>query len=67
MGEMAKVLVLKRRPDGGHVGFWTEFEGEKVSSYEDTRGDNNIVYTWKGNSRKSALKVREGAGAHAVP
>jgi hypothetical protein len=45
MGEMAKVLVLKRRPDGGHVGFWTEFEGEKVSSYEDTRGDNNIVYT----------------------
>ena len=29
MGEMAKVLVLKRRPDGGHVGFWTEFEGEK--------------------------------------
>ena len=38
MAEMAKVLVLKRRPDGGHVGFWTEFEGEKVSSYEDTRG-----------------------------
>jgi hypothetical protein len=38
-------VVLKRRPDGGHVGFWTEFEGEKVSSYEDTRGDNNIVYT----------------------
>ena len=45
MGEMVKVLVLKRRPDGGHVGFWTEFEGEKVSSYEDTRGDDNIVYT----------------------
>jgi hypothetical protein len=45
MGGMAKVLVLKRRPDGGHVGFWAEFEGEKVSSYEDTRGDNNIVYT----------------------
>ena len=42
---MVKVLVLKMRPDGGHVGFWTEFEGEKVSSYEDTRGDNNIVYT----------------------
>jgi hypothetical protein len=45
MGEMAKVLVLQRRPDGGHVGFWAEFEGEKVSSYEDTRGENNIVYT----------------------
>jgi hypothetical protein len=45
LGEMVKVLVFKELPEGGYVGFWAEFEGEKVSSYEDTRGDNNIVHT----------------------
>jgi hypothetical protein len=45
MSEMVKVLVLTLRPDGEYVGFWAEFEGEKVSSYEDTRGDYNIVHT----------------------
>jgi hypothetical protein len=45
MAEMVKVLVLKEFPEGRYVGFWAEFEGEKVSSYEDTRGDNNIVHT----------------------
>ena len=41
---MVRVLVGKRQgPD--FPGFWAEFEGEKVSSYEDKRGDQNIVYT----------------------
>jgi hypothetical protein len=41
---VAKVLVGER-VDGEFRGFWAEFEGEEVSSYKDTRGDNNIVYT----------------------
>ena len=39
---MVKVLVGKRQgpsfPD-----FWVEFEGEEVSSYEDTRGEQSII------------------------
>jgi hypothetical protein len=46
MAEMVKVLVLKEFPEGSrYIGFWAEFEGEKVSSYEDTRDDTNIVHT----------------------
>jgi hypothetical protein len=41
---MVKVLVAQRAGES-FPGFWAEFEGEKVSSYEDTRGDKNIVYT----------------------
>ncbi len=41
---MVKVLVGKRAGDT-FSGFWAEFEGEKISSYEDTRPDKNIVYT----------------------
>ena len=40
---MVKVLVGERI-DFDFVAFWAEFEGEEVSSYKDTRG-NNIVYT----------------------
>jgi hypothetical protein len=41
---MAKVL-LEQRAEGRFRHCWAEFEGEKVSSYEDTRGEKNIVYT----------------------
>lgn len=41
---MVKVLVGKRTGDR-FPGFWAEFEGEKVSSYEDTRAEKKIVYT----------------------
>ncbi len=43
-GGMVKVLVGKRA-GGTFFGFWAEFEGEKISSYEDTRPDKNIAYT----------------------
>jgi hypothetical protein len=41
---VVKVLVGKKKGDK-FPGFWAEFEGEEVSSYEDTRGDKSIVYT----------------------
>ena len=41
---MVKVLVGKRQGPS-FPGFWAEFEGEKVSSYEDNRAEKNIVYT----------------------
>lgn len=41
---MVKVLVGKRMEDK-FSGFWAEFEGEQISSYEDTRGEKNVVYT----------------------
>ena len=41
---MVKVLVGQKRGDS-FPGFWAEFEGEKVSSYKDTRADKNIEYT----------------------
>ena len=41
---MVKVLVGQRQGDR-FPGFWANFEGEKVSSYEDTRGEKHIVYT----------------------
>jgi len=41
---MVKVLVGKRQGPS-FPGFWAEFEGEKVSSYEDKRGGQSIVYT----------------------
>jgi hypothetical protein len=41
---MVRVLVGQRR-GSDFPGFWAEFEGEEVSSYEDTRGDKNIVFT----------------------
>lgn len=41
---MVKVLVGKREGDR-FPGFWAEFEGEKVGSYEDTRGEKSIVHT----------------------
>jgi hypothetical protein len=41
---MVRVLV-GQRVDGAFRGFWAEFEGEEVSSYKDTRGDNYIVFT----------------------
>jgi hypothetical protein len=44
MSETVSVLVGQRR-GSEFPGFWAEFEGEKISSYEDTRGDKNIVYT----------------------
>lgn len=44
-GVMVKVLVGKKRGDK-FPGFWAEFEGKEVSSYEDTRLDRKcIVYT----------------------
>ena len=41
---MVKVLVGKRQGPS-FPGFWAEFDGEKVSSYEDTKGEQSIVYT----------------------
>ena len=41
---MVKVLVGKKQGDK-FPGFWAEFEGNKVSSYKDTRTDKHIVYT----------------------
>ena len=41
---VVKVLVGKKMGDR-FSGYWAEFEGQRVSSYEDTRGDKNIVYT----------------------
>ena len=41
---MVKVLVGKKEGPK-YLGFWAEFEGEKVSSYEDTRNEKSIVYT----------------------
>ncbi len=41
---MVKVLVGKKQGDR-FPGFWAEFEGEKVSSYEDTRQEKKITYT----------------------
>jgi hypothetical protein len=41
---MVKVLVGQRKGER-FPGFWAEFEGEKVSSFEDTRGERNIVFT----------------------
>jgi hypothetical protein len=40
---MAKVLV-RQRAEGRFRHCWAEFEGERLSSYEDTRGEKNIVY-----------------------
>jgi hypothetical protein len=42
--QMVKVLVGQRDGDR-FLGFWAEFMGEKVSSYEDPRADKRIVYT----------------------
>lgn len=44
MSETVRVLVGQHR-EGRYRGFWAEFEGERVSSFEDTRADKNIVYT----------------------
>ncbi len=44
MVAMVKVLVGHHEVEK-FSGFWAEFEGEKVDSYEDKRGDKNIVYT----------------------
>lgn len=41
---MVKVLVGKKQGDR-FPGFWAEFEGEEVGSYEDARGEKSIVYT----------------------
>ena len=41
---MVKVLVGKKQGDK-FPGFWAEFEGKELSSYKDTRGEKNIVYT----------------------
>ena len=41
---MVKVLVGKRQGPS-FPGFWAEFEGEEVASYEDARGEKSIVYT----------------------
>jgi hypothetical protein len=41
---VVKVLVGKKKGNR-FPGFWAEFEGEEVSSYEDTRGEKHIVYT----------------------
>jgi hypothetical protein len=38
-----RVLVAQKRGDG-FPGFWAEFEGEQVASYEDPRIDKNAVY-----------------------
>jgi hypothetical protein len=40
---VVKVLVGKKKGDRC-PGFWAEFEGEEISSYEDTRGEKQIVY-----------------------
>ena len=41
---MVKVLVGKREGPK-FPGFWAEFEGEEVASYEEPRPDKNITYT----------------------
>jgi hypothetical protein len=41
---VVKVLVGKKKGDK-FPGFWAEFEGERVSSYEDPRLDKHIFYT----------------------
>jgi hypothetical protein len=41
---MVKVLVGKKK-GREFPGFWAEFRGYEVSSYKDTRGEKNIVYT----------------------
>jgi hypothetical protein len=41
---VVKVLVGKKNGDG-FPGFWAEFEGTEVDSYERTRRDKKIVYT----------------------
>jgi hypothetical protein len=41
---VVKVLVGKKKGER-FPGFWAEFEGEVVSSYEDIRGEKHIVYT----------------------
>ena len=41
---MVKVLVGKKKGQE-FPGFWAEFEGKEVSSYEDPRIDKNICYT----------------------
>jgi hypothetical protein len=40
---VVKVLVGNKAGQT-YQGFWAEFDGEEVSSYEDTRGEKNIVY-----------------------
>jgi hypothetical protein len=46
LSEMIRVLVLKRHPEAEeYVGFWAVFDGERVSSYQDTRDGNKIFYT----------------------
>jgi hypothetical protein len=42
--DVVKVLVGKKKGDR-FPGFWAEFEGTEVDSYERTRGDKKIVYT----------------------
>ena len=42
---MVKVLVGKRMGNRRFSGYWAVFEGQRVSSYEDPRGDKNLVYT----------------------
>ncbi len=37
--------MVGKRQGPSFPGFWAEFEGEEVSSYEDTRGGKTIVYT----------------------
>jgi hypothetical protein len=44
MGETVRVLVAQRR-GSEFPGFWAEFEGEKVSSYEEPGSGKDIVYT----------------------
>jgi hypothetical protein len=41
---VVKVLVGKKKDDR-FPGYWAEFEGEEVNSYEKIRGDRKIVYT----------------------
>ena len=41
---MIRVLVGKRNGPA-FPGFWAEFEGEEISSYEDKRSGKSIVYT----------------------
>ncbi len=42
--KVVKVLVGQKR-GGSFPGFWAEFEGDEVSSYEDPRSGKNAVYT----------------------
>jgi hypothetical protein len=60
---VVKVLVGQREGDR-FPGFWAEFEGEKVSSYEDTRGRSALsipstgVRPTRGRPTASTLRMR---------